>query len=263
MTPITWFYTWSSKDEVFHHILKSCFDSEEEFIIHSQKTEDHRATAVKFLEQQPENTHIIISQANFIVDNTQKLYKYLQILINYDLVAIKDNSSPSGIATDILFVRNTQHVRDYLKNNKATDLNNLNYTVFNQSGFCNSQIDIQYIMKSMVLHLISYHIDENENLFDKLFIASLLIDITTLEPLIPYDIWNRIIDEHKELSTNLPIMYFNYKSKPWENNFLLKGSQTEQSIDAQSDQTPLGCVHIDPQHPARADLSGLDHKAMT
>ena len=226
--PIQWFYTWNSKDEVFHHILKSCFeDADDYFNLHEEKIQpsDNRFTAAAtFLETQPENQLVMISDANIIVDNTLKLYEYLQLFAEYDLVAMKDDSSPTTITTDILLVRNTQKVRDYMKNHLL--LKDLHYTYFQSPIFCNSQLNILEIMKSRVVHLTSFHKEETEELYDKLLIASLLVDITPLEPIIPYDIWNRIIDEHVEFNTGLPIMFFNHKSKSWQTNILLKGSQT-------------------------------------
>jgi hypothetical protein len=214
MPPITWFYTWTSKDEVFHHILKSCLDSSpEHFTIHPlqiQETEDRFAIAAKFLEEQPENAHIIISDANFIADHITKLYEYLQTFIEYDIVTMKE-SDPN-----ILFVRNTQKVCNYIKNISTSPTSeDLNSTTFQAQTFCNSKFHLLEIMKSFVLNLISFEKDQKEALYDKLNVASGLVDITPLEPLIPYDIWNRLVDAHKEANTELPIMYFNYKSKPW------------------------------------------------
>ncbi len=218
MSPITWFYTWTSKDEVFHHILKSCLDSSPEYFVPTaqkiDESDDRFIHVIRFLEQQPENARIMISDANFIVDHLSKLYEYLQTFIEYDLVTMKESDNA------ILLVRNTQKVRDYLKNNSTESIKN---TSFHDPIFCNSKYYLLEIMKSMVLHLISFDKDPNEALFDKLNVASGLIDVTPLEPLIPHDIWNRLIDEHKEANTKLPIMYFNYKTGPWQNSFSFNG----------------------------------------
>lgn len=231
MTKISWFYTWNSKDEVFHHILKSCFeDADEYFLLHDQKVtedDDRFSLAAKYMLTLPENQLLVISDANYIIDNTQRLHEYFQSLVadeHYDFIATKDDSLLFRFNPSILLVRNTQQVREYI-NNLETQLNpgNLKYTVFQTPLFCDSKFHLFEIMKSLVLHLISFEPDHHDALFDKLNVASGLIDITPLEPLIPYDIWNRLIDEHKEANTNLPIMYFNYKSKPWQ---VSMGSQT-------------------------------------
>lgn len=219
MTPIHWFYTWNSKDEVFHHILKSCFDGSSEFVLHSQQTEttdDRFAVAATFLESQPENELVMISDANIIVDKLSDLYEYLAATAtSYDCMIMKHD-----LINRPLLVRNTQAVRDFIKNLSTTpNPVNLKYTIFDTTLFCDSKNYFLKIMKSMVVYLISVESDQHKAFFEKLNIASGLVDITPLESLIPYDIWNRLIDEHKEANTGLPIMYFNHKSKPWQRNY--------------------------------------------
>ena len=78
-----------------------------------------------------------------------------------------------------------------------------------------SNFGIENIMKSYVLQLLCSNNNYEDNLLEKLYTASGLIDITPMEGLIPYNIWNKLIDEHKKAQTNLPIMFFNHKSKPF------------------------------------------------
>jgi hypothetical protein len=233
MAPITWFYTWTSKDHVFHHILKTSFEEHTDlFSVHPINLNDESnkfELILQYMLKQEENKQIMISDSNVLIDNLPKLHEYLMSFTAYEYVGLREDFRGKKISTNTMLVKNTEAVRNFFKElseGKTPLPTDLNHSSFTSPQFCKSNTSVSVLVKSFVIELVSLYNTFDENYFHKLFIVSTLVDITALEPLIPYTIWNLIIDAHKQIKTDLPIMYFNYKSQPWHCEPTLKDSHT-------------------------------------
>jgi len=95
MPPITWFYTWTSKDEVFHHILKTGFEEHSDlFSVHAINL-NHESNKfeliLQYMLKQEENKQIMISDSNVLIDNLPKLHEYLMSFAVYDYVGLRED----------------------------------------------------------------------------------------------------------------------------------------------------------------------------
>ena len=242
MSPIPWYYIWSPKYEVFHHILNTCIDMPNLFTNKNNffRQEDFESlytpgqhffagNYLKFdfilnvLENTLDNQHLILSDADLVVDNVKELYNYLQNFLDYDLVGMKDDLTTNTINIGVLFLKNSSKLRNFIKIlrdeikstgkqdqqllNKNIINSDLKYSLFDVPQMSQSNFGIDNVMKSFITQLLCSGDNYEDNLFEKLITASCLIDITPLRTLIPLKVYNSLIDFHKYHKTNLPIMF--------------------------------------------------------
>ena len=157
MSLISWFYIWNSKDEVFHHILKTILEEHSDlFSINAINSNDNNKfeLILKFLLTQEENKQIMISTSNVLIDNLPKLHEYLMTFVQYDYVGIKEDFIGKKISTNVMLVKNTEAVRNFFKElseGKTLSPTELNHSSFTNPQFCKSNTSVTTLIKSFVI----------------------------------------------------------------------------------------------------------------
>jgi hypothetical protein len=222
MKPIPWYYIYSPKYEIFHHILSSSIGQTDDFNVcpvflpqeafsntYSVSGEHFFAgntlkldIMIKALEQHP-GEHVIISDADTIADNLSHFRIYLEFYKNYDIVFAKD-SNLTTCAVGFAFIKSTPNTIRFLRevmietqNTRKTDIDIINtrlnlfpgtYTMFSYPEVTQTN---KHILKDQyyILQLLCSNTETYEkNLFEKLVSVVKVLDITDLLHLIPDDV---------------------------------------------------------------------------
>jgi hypothetical protein len=222
MKPIPWYYIFSPKYEIFHHILSSSIGPTNDFIVkpiflpqeafsntYSVSGKHFFAgnvlkidSMIKALEHHP-GEHVIVSDVDIIANHTSLLRKYLEDYKENDMTFSRDTietNSNIGFA----FIKSTPEtiaffktVYDIIKKTNGQDqiiVNELLPTFSGRHGFYKFDKITQtnkHILKDQyyILQLLCSNTETYEkNLFEKLVSVVKVLDITDLLHLIPDDV---------------------------------------------------------------------------
>jgi hypothetical protein len=164
--------------------------------------------------------HIIVSDADIIVDRPEELATYLKRYEKYDIAYMRDNftddtfnigfglikSSPATIA---FFTAVRDAIRDTGRQDQAI-VNELipshpiTVCMFSVPEMCQSNMGMENVIKSFVAQMLCSNNTYEDNLREKLLTASAFIDLRSLRHLVPADIWDFIVNFHKNCGTGNP-----------------------------------------------------------
>jgi hypothetical protein len=237
--PYPWYYVWSPKYEIFHQILKfgvaDCphFAVHDKFFPQSAFTTLYQAGAEHFfagnflkfdmiLEALAAHagTHIIVSDADIIVDRPADLAAYLAKYENYDIAYMRDNFKDDTYNIGFALIKSSPAtiafftaVRDCIRDTGRQDQAVVNEQIprhpicvgmFSVPEMCQSNMGMENVEKSLVMQMLCSNDTYEANLREKLLTASAFIDLRGLRHLIPTDIWEFIVDFHKTHDTRNP-----------------------------------------------------------
>ena len=223
MKPIPWYYIYSPKYEIFHHILLSSIGSTDDFLIRPvfvpqeafsntyNKNLSHFFSGntikveciINALKVNPDE-HIIVSDVDLVVDNISELKAYLEQYKHNDITFMKDTDYDDSLNLGFAFIKstpNTIHLFETafqeIKDSKGQDQPIVRQLIQSFKGhhgvFSIPEIIISNLYtvgsKYYVIQLLCSNQDTYEsNLFEKLVSAAKLLDITELLPLISEDV---------------------------------------------------------------------------
>jgi Nucleotide-diphospho-sugar transferase len=218
MKPIPWYYIYSPKYEIFHHMLSSSigpttdfnvcpvFLPQEAFSNTYSIPGEHFFTGntlkldlmIKALEQHP-GEHVIVSDADVIADDSSNFRLYLESYMNNDITISPDVGTTIG-NLGFIFLKSTPETIKFLKDamfetytTQKPDLAivNKNLATFSgRHGLFTSEVTQtnKFILGSnfYILQLLcTNHETYEKNLFEKLIAAARVLNITDLLHLIP------------------------------------------------------------------------------
>ena len=222
MKPIPWYYIYSPKYEIFHHILMSSIGPTDDFMMNPvflpQEAFSNTYSIsgkhffagnvlkieyiIRALEKHP-GEHVIVSDVDIIANNVSYLRTYLEEYKNNDMTFSHDTDNENrniGFA----FIKSTPEtitffktVYDKIKKTNGQDqviVNELLPTFSGRHGFYKYNIITQtnkYKTKDhyCILQLLCSNAETYEkNLFEKLVSVVKVLDITDLLHLIPNDV---------------------------------------------------------------------------
>ena len=219
MKPIPWYYIYSPKYEIFHHILSSSIGPTTDFnvcpVFLPQEAFSNTYTMsgehffagnvlkidliIKALEQHP-NEHVIISDVDTIANNTSDFRIYLESYKDNDMTFANSGSLYSlGFA----FIKSTPETIQFFKTSltqtyttKRPDMEIVNELIKTFHGKCGffkgdrvTQTNLYIPENYYILQLLCSNFETYEkNLFEKLVSVLNMFDITPLLHLIPNDV---------------------------------------------------------------------------
>lgn len=219
---ILWYYVYSPKYEIFHHILSSCIEPNSGFHLYPvfvpqeafsntyTKGQTHFLDGntlkleliINALKTNP-GEHIIVSDADTLANNSSNFRTYLESYIEYDIVFAKDivsNTRAMGfgfIKSSPITIQFFETVMADVKKTGDNDMNILNKLL---PGFLGKETVFSYpevtqtnafdITKDYyILQLLcSNHETYEKNLFEKLISVAKVLDIREILPLVPADV---------------------------------------------------------------------------
>jgi hypothetical protein len=220
---ILWYYVYSPKYEIFHHILSSCIEPHKGFDLRpvfvpqeafsntysSSTTHFFSGNSVKIqclidaLKANPEQ-HIIFSDVDLIIQTTETLRSYLESYKVYDITFMKDNMRDNTRNIGFGLIKSTPetiHFFDSVLNEivktKGLDQDIINTQLASFKG-TSSMFTLPEIIQSnmfdtyvpfYVLQMLCANQDTSDkNIFEKLITAAKLLDITDVLPLVSNDV---------------------------------------------------------------------------
>jgi hypothetical protein len=236
MKPLHYFYVWSPKYEIFHHILKSSFAGSPHFQVHDvfvpQEVFDASSykegathfldgNSVKYqilvniLEKHPGET-IVFSDADTVIENPEELRTYLETFIHYDIVyARSTDANETELSAGFGMFRSSPQLIDFVKSlmhdiheTKMNDMEILNKKIHTFAGTHSLfqfpqiiQTQHYQIFKGQYLAIqitCSNHSSSDMNLFEKLVSVASLLDISDLVPLIPENVLEAMLEFYEK-----------------------------------------------------------------
>ena len=219
---ILWYYVYSPKYEIFHHILSSCIEPDSGFqlcpifVPQEAFSKTYTADQTHFLDGNTikveliinalkANTgqYIIVSDADTIANNSSKFRTYLESYMDYDITFAKDitgNTRAMGFG----FIKSSPSTIQFFETVFAeiiktgdNDLNILNKllpsflgkeTVFSYPEVTQTNA-FDVTQDYYILQLLcSNHETYEKNLFEKLISVAKILDIREILPLVPADV---------------------------------------------------------------------------
>jgi hypothetical protein len=245
-TMIHWFYIFSPKYEVFHHILSNslidcsgfeahpCFFEQSAFERKTKEDEHFFAgNALKFrmllheLESLEEGAPFVISDADVYIANASKFYSIcLSELEKRDLTGMAERyNDMKSINIGILLCKNTKTIRDFftflantIESTGGQDQAILNDCVgdwplsvglFPVPDVIQSNMyDITKSNEFTAIQFLCSSKNSNNNIFEKLLSACFFLDLTDLLYLLPTFIVEPLIDFYKQRYPENPICQY-------------------------------------------------------
>ena len=220
---ILWYYVYSPKYEIFHQILSSCIEPHKGFDLRpvfvpqeafsntysSSTTHFFSGNTVKIqcmIEALKANIgqHIVVSNVDLIVQNTEALRHYIESYKKYDITFMKDNMKDDTRNIGFVFVKSTpetiaffESVLDEIVKTNGQDQPIVNRHLLSFHG-TSSMFTLPEIIQSnmfdvsipfFVLQMLCSNQDTSDkNIFEKLITASKLLDITDILHLVSNDV---------------------------------------------------------------------------
>lgn len=235
----SWYYLYSPKYEIFHHILNSCIGNSTEFLVFpvfapqeafqntysSEKKHFFSGNVLKCeliveaLRANP-GKHVLCSDVDIIVNQPEQFSKYLEQYSKYDITFMKDNVYNNELNIGFGMLRSCPEVIHYFEKimKEIHDTNGQDQEIFNRrigeftgTVGCFSMPEViqsNLANKStpfFVLQMLCSNKTYEENLFEKLITATVLIDISELFPLIPFRVFNTLVQHYQNKN---PSHYF-------------------------------------------------------
>lgn len=232
MESINWYYVYSPKYEIFHHILasglidcdkfvlKPCFFPQSAFstLYNPDATHFFAGNSLKFdvLIKAIENNmgkHIIISDVDLIVQNPDKLALYLEKYKRFDVTYMQDNLENDTMNIGFSLIKCNDKTLTFFKYicNEIKTTNKQDQELINKyivdSDLLYTTFMLPYVIQSNMTQfgqnfyvmqmLCSNNQTYEENMHEKLLTAAFLFDMRDLKHLIPDCVWDKIIESLK------------------------------------------------------------------
>lgn len=228
----SWYYLYSPKYEIFHHILNSCIGNTSMFQVFpvfapqeafqntysSEKKHFYSGNVLKCeliveaLRANP-GKHVLCSDVDIIVNQPEQFSKYLEQYTTFDITFMKDNIYNNELNIGFGMLRSCPEVIHYFEKimKEIHDTNGLDQEIFNRriSEFtgtvgCFSMPEViqsnlakEFSPFFLLQMLCSNNKTYEENLFEKLLTASIFLDISELFPIIPYQVFNTLVQYYR------------------------------------------------------------------
>ena len=240
---IPWFYIWSPKYEIFHHILMSSLSDCPQFIMnpcffpqsafeYKRKAEDihhFSGNALKLrmilneLKSLPEDSPVILSDADVFVTQPSRLYENcISMMHDYDIVGMSESiDDMKYINIGFIIFKNNACIQTFLtfladtieKTGEQDQMlfNKYIYTMVQNIGIFSTSVAIQSNMRSLLnsdfslIQFLSSHNKYENIMFEKLISASAFIDITPVLHLVPHEVQEALILFSKDFRPLNPI----------------------------------------------------------
>ncbi len=232
MDQLKWYYVYSPKYEIFHHILASALVECDKFVIkpcffpqsafstlyNPEATHFLSGNNIKFnvLIKAIENNmgkYIIFSDVDLIVQNPDKLANYLEKYKRFDVVYMQDNLENDIMNIGFSLIKCNEKTLSFFKYiaNEITTTQQLDQDVVNKyivdSNLLYTTFMLPYVIQSNMTQfgqkfyvmqmLCSNNQTYEENMHEKLLTAAFLYDLRDLKHLIPEQVWDNIITSLK------------------------------------------------------------------
>ena len=223
MKPIPWYYVYSPKYEIFHHMLMSSIGPTDDFLIRPVFVPQTAFTntysisgehffsgntvkvdcIVKALKLHP-GEHILVTDVDIIANNISEFRTYLELYLHNDMTFMVDDFNDKTINLGFAFIKSTpdsislfETALDQIQSTNGLDQPIVRELLPSFKGLCNvfslpevspSNYYINGTKYYIIQILCSNHKTYEMNLFEKLISAARLLDITSVIHLIPVDV---------------------------------------------------------------------------
>ena len=246
--PIPWFYIYSPKYELFHHVLqtgvsdcsgfamKPCFFPQSAFSgLYKEGGHFMSGNCIKFvviveeLRRHP-GEHILITDVDLIVTNPADLRTYLEPYKQYDITYMAESpgSKDSNIgfamiqSTPATIAFYTQILEDLQGN---SELHDQAHVIAQLSSFPGStaRFEGSVIMNSnyynigdpfYVMQCLCSNESYEKNLWEKLLTLARVFDLEPLRPFIPDDVWEMVLWYFREKVPDHPLAHIKFAPHP-------------------------------------------------
>ena len=232
--PYKWYYVWSPKYEIFHQLLASSvsesaqFDLKPCFFPQSAFSTLYNPDAAHFFAgnslkfdvivaalKTNKGKHIIVSDADIIVQNPDKLAAYLKKYERFDVVYMQDNFINDTLNIGFSLIKSTDTTiaffekicneikttgeQDQALVNKYIEESGLIYSTFMLPWVIQSNMSIEGAIDCYVMQMLcSNNKTYEENLFEKLESALFFFDLRDVKHLIVPSVYNKLIQFAKD-----------------------------------------------------------------
>jgi len=249
MDPIPWFYIYSPKYELFHHVLHSSLSDCSGFTVHScfvpqsvfsgvyKAGEAHSLAGnyvkytilLQILQAHP-GQHLLMTDVDLVVDRLDEFRASLESYKVFDLTYMRESPTTSDINGGFAFIKSTdrtiafyEQIIERLKANP--DLNDQgcindalpsfpgSYSLFDGKTVRNSNYHKLGEPFYVVQCLCSSDSFE-KNLLEKLLTLATFFDLEPLRPLIPNDVWETVLWYHREKRPSHPLAHIKFVPLP-------------------------------------------------
>jgi len=223
MKPIPWYYIYSPKYEIFHHILMSSIGPTDDFLIRPvfvpQEAFANNYTIsgehffsgnavkveciVKALKKHP-GEHILVTDVDIVADNISEFRRYLESYLHNDITFMVDSPYDKTINLGFAFIKSTPETislfetafhqiqstggQDQPVIQELLPLFKGSYDIFSLPEVSPSNHYIIGTNYYIVQMLCANHKTYKKNLLEKLITSALLVNITNVLYLIPADV---------------------------------------------------------------------------
>lgn len=234
MEKYPWYYVYSPKYEIFHHILassvmesdqfdlKPCFFPQSAFstLYNPDSTHFFAGNSLKFdviltAIKEHFGKHIIVSDVDLIVQDPDKLAAYLKKYERFDITYMQDNLENDTLNIGFSLIKCNEKTLAFfekiaheIKTTNRQDQELINKYIIDADLSYGSFMLPWVIQSNMTQFGCNFYIMQmlcsnnptyEENLVEKLLTAAFMFDIRVVRHLIPDDVWDKLLDYLKQV----------------------------------------------------------------
>jgi len=246
--PIPWFYIYSPKYELFHHVLQTgvsdcsgfamnpCFFPQSAFSgLYKEGGHFMSGNCLKFcviieaLRRHP-GEHILVTDVDLVVERPAELRAYLEPYKRYDITYMAEGPGSKDSNIGFAMIQSTpatiafyaQILEDLQRNSELHDQAHVierlpsfpgSKALFEGTVIINSNyynIGQPFYVVQCLCSQDSYE----KNLWEKLLTLAIFFDLEPLRPLIPDDVWETVLWYHREKSPEHPLARIKFVPLP-------------------------------------------------